>query len=1124
MSQLTDQQKAAVFSIDKNILVSAGAGSGKTHVLVERYIEVLRSDKELTIADLVAVTFTKKAASEMRTRLKARFQALKDGSDGEERQRWLMCMADIDGARIGTIHSLCDSILKAFPVEGGVDPKFEVLEDIERAELCDESIKEAFRYAITSQSPEHELLDSFSIDEVKQWLLDILNSSLQFSEVTESMGETTDEHFSERFEKLLQWARKRALCQIVSNPEWAPSLAFVKDNPWKPATELEEIRNGYEKLADGIETASRAKEVTDALWSYADYLDKHPSVGSKGGNDAKPLRHQMANLKNIVKKALKKVPQGLREADSEAFGLIRSFIALAQRTISIYENKKRIVHKLDYDDLIRFTFRALNQPGSLAREHFNQSLRAILVDEFQDTNAVQARLVASLAGKKTRLFLIGDDKQSIYKFQGADVSNFNEWKNALSAMPSNIELDFLSGEKEVIPLNRSFRSHPDLVCGVNAVFEHLLDPGEDPQIYRAAFESLNAHRERVVDTERVEVLYFDTAGTEGTEQKKGFESELICQWIEEKVRLGLPIQLKDGSASRPAKFGDFAVLVQKNDHFAPLEEALTRHSIPFVTLGGKSFLMRQEVFDIENLLRFLDNEFDSHSLLGAIRSPLFSVSDDIIHQLVTEAGNMKNPFLWGLLCKVADEKRPGFEVCRQAVADLRKLKESAQIRPLGELIREILSLTNYDTVLLSSKNGRQRSRNLWKLVQLATGSEDLSPGEFAHRLSLMREHRVKQADAPLQTDDVVKLMTIHASKGLEFPVVVLPFLSSKIDPMYKKLLFHKQYGIALNSDRSVSNSKDKEELTPAWFQLVKLVDTDMEAEEKKRLLYVAMTRPRDHLALFIDANDQGSQFKTFKTWLFDHFVPQNYAGEERVSFDLAPASKVALRRFEQLEKEKIEFESVSVIEELDETKKHLRLDLIEPILDSEAVLRAPTSRRITPGKHGVRLEATLVGTYFHSLMEHMLTRLDRPQSWLLEEVALSQGDWASHPDVVQHLMKQGDRWMEKFFDSDLFFLMKNARRRLHEIPYFSYVDEGLQDKRPDLLIEDKDGEWHLVDYKIDSFPIEDIEKRAAEHLPQMLGYVRDLRSITGINCAAHLFFANHGKLYRLKAEVLSNLL
>lgn len=1120
MSELTAQQKEAVYSIDKNVLVSAGAGSGKTHVLVERYIEVLRSDSELTVADLVAVTFTKKAASEMRTRLKARFQALKDSAEGDERQRWLMCMADIDGARIGTIHSLCDSILKAFPVEGGVDPKFEVLDDIERAELCEGSITEAFRDAISQRSPEHDLLEVFNIDEVKQWLLDILNSSLQFSEVIDLMGDTSDSAMTERFEKLLLWARKRAVCHIVNHPDWRGALDFVEGNPWQPGSDLEQFRHAYVSLAEGIERAARSQAMNEELWSYVYGLEQHPTPGNKGGKDAKPLRDEMKKLKTAVEKAIKKVPDGLKESDPQAFALIRSFVSLAKRTIEIYERRKKVVHKLDYDDLIHYTFKALNEPGSLARQHFNESLRAILVDEFQDTNATQARLVASLAGDKTRLFLIGDDKQSIYKFQGADVSNFNEWKNALSGAPSNVSIEFLNGEKNVIPLNKSFRSHPDLVCGVNAVFQQLLHPGDDPQIYRAAFESLNAHRERIADTERTEVLFFDSSITENMEQKKAYETELICQWIEEKVRLGLPIQLKDGSASRPARFGDFAVLVQKNDHFTPLEEALTRHSIPFVTLGGKSFLMRQEVFDIENLLRFLDNEFDSHSLLGVLRSPIFSVTDDIIHQLVTEEGNPKNPNLWKLLCRVSDQKRAGFEGCRQAVAHLRKLRESAQLRPLGELIREILALSDYDTVLLASKNGRQRSRNLWKLVQLATANESLSPGEFARRLSLMREHRVKQADAPLQTDDVVKLMTVHASKGLEFPVVILPFLSSKIDPRYKKLLFHKQYGLALNSDRSAA-LKEKEQFTPSWFQLVKLVDNDMEAEEKKRLLYVAMTRPRDHLALFIDAN-QNSRFNSFSTWLFNHMVPSTYAGEERLSFDLAPNSKVALRRYEPAAKVLLdEFESVAVIEELDETKKNLRLDLVEPILDSEAVLRAPSSRRITPGKDGVRLEATLVGTYFHSLMEHMLTRLEKPQSWLLEEVALSQGDWASHPEVVAHLVKQGERWMERFCDSDLFLLMKNARRRLHEIPYFSYVDEGLEDKRPDLLIEDKDGSWHLVDYKIDSFPLADIEKHASEHLPQMLGYVRDLRSITGINCTAHLFFANHGVLHKLKAEVLS---
>ncbi|HNB23829.1 MAG TPA: UvrD-helicase domain-containing protein, partial [Candidatus Melainabacteria bacterium] len=389
MSQLTEQQREAVYSIDKNVLVSAGAGSGKTHVLVERYIEVLRSNPDLTIADIVAVTFTKKAASEMRTRLKARFQALKDQSQGEESQRWLLCVADIDGARIGTIHSLCDSILKAFPVEGGVDPKFEVLDDIERAELSEDAINEALRHAISTRSEEHDLLDLFSIDEVKSWLLDILNSSLQFAEVIDKMGDTSDDAMKDRFEKLLLWARKRAICQIVSDANWSTALAHVVENPWNEGSELEIIRRAYASLAEGIDRASLEPVITEGLWSYVYGLYDHPSPGNKGGKDAMELRHRMKELKGAVEKAVKKVPTGLKESDTEAFHLIRAFISLAKRTIEIYERKKKIVHKLDYDDLIHYTFDALNQPNSPARQHFNDSLRAILVDEFQDTNATQ---------------------------------------------------------------------------------------------------------------------------------------------------------------------------------------------------------------------------------------------------------------------------------------------------------------------------------------------------------------------------------------------------------------------------------------------------------------------------------------------------------------------------------------------------------------------------------------------------------------------------------------------------------------------------------------------------------------------------------------------------------------
>src|SRR4029453_2877915 len=180
MSKLTEQQKRAVQSIESNVLVSAGAGSGKTHVLVERYVEILRKSPHLSATDLIAVTYTKKAAREMRMRVKMRMETLvHEASSGEEQERWARLRQEVDNARIGTIHSLCESLLKAFPAEAGVDPQFQVLDDLEAAELLDSSIEMALLGAQTDSTSHHELMASYPIDTVKEWVSQLMRNSLQ---------------------------------------------------------------------------------------------------------------------------------------------------------------------------------------------------------------------------------------------------------------------------------------------------------------------------------------------------------------------------------------------------------------------------------------------------------------------------------------------------------------------------------------------------------------------------------------------------------------------------------------------------------------------------------------------------------------------------------------------------------------------------------------------------------------------------------------------------------------------------------------------------------------------------------------------------------------------------------
>src|SRR5271156_2826548 len=186
MSKLTNQQQQAVETIDKHVLVCAGAGSGKTHVLIERFVHILRSDPTLSVAQVVAVTFTRKAASEMRNRLKAKFRELQ-GLEPENSQRWSECLNEVDGARIGTIHSLCETIIKCFPVDAGIDPQFELIDDLTHVEMVSAAIDQAFREAIVETDSDWQLLFfEFDIDDLRRLVAEAVKSS-RFAEASQTL-------------------------------------------------------------------------------------------------------------------------------------------------------------------------------------------------------------------------------------------------------------------------------------------------------------------------------------------------------------------------------------------------------------------------------------------------------------------------------------------------------------------------------------------------------------------------------------------------------------------------------------------------------------------------------------------------------------------------------------------------------------------------------------------------------------------------------------------------------------------------------------------------------------------------------------------------------------------------
>lgn len=1219
MTSLTEQQQAAVFSVEKNVLVSAGAGSGKTHVLVERYVEILRNDPSLTVDGIIAVTFTRKAAGEMRTRLKSRFRQLTEAEP--ESDKWRQCLADIDSARIGTIHSLCETILKAFPAECGIDPQVEVIDEVSQAQLLEESIDQTFREIIGDALPEIKLLTEHNIEEIRNWVKQMLAASLQFEEAAGMLLDFSDEDLLARLNETRHRIQRRLLQDVITKQDWKQAYSYLAETFARD--KLEQLRLSIVQAADEIirqsSQSSTTPEDSAELWRGLEVIAAAELRVGGHSDEAKAIKERIGVLRAIARKVLGKpaLPPTISNDDLARFEDERHCASLFFRAQHNYSERKKLELKLDYNDLIGLAYKALAGENSPARQHYQDRVRAILVDEFQDTNTIQAQFISFLAGPKTRLFLIGDDKQSIYKFQGADVSNFNEWKS-LMALPVGSPERRVNGESIVTKLTVSFRSHPNVVAFVNGIFSNLLAKTSDVP-YRADFEPLSTFRKVSLDNStigsavanedvnlafsgnvgtiglaggaggtiaatvvggatiavsenkpasptsseprqlnlfellggggtsndaavsapaafsataavsapvhaedfsppnpiaNVQMVVFDAADDEGdrdSELSSLTESRAVAKWIQDMVDSQAPLIDNEGRVQRPLKYGDFAVLVPKNSNFAVIERGLAERDIPYVTFAGRGFLNRQEVIDIENLLYFLGNQQDSHALLGTLRSPLFALSDDTLHELYLSAkAETPDITLWDALRKAVSTRKPGYEMVLRAVNELRRFMDDAARLSLTALIRKIIQKTSYDLALMSADNGKQRARNLWKLVAIAKDHEELSFFEFANRLTLMRDFELKQTDAPFESHDAVKLMTIHASKGLEFPAVALPCLSGRLLGQERKLIFHRNYGFALDTSRGESEQR------PVWYRYARQLDQDMEVAERKRLLYVGMTRARDYLGMFLE-KDIGQQAESFRLWLADVLDIDFHGSEDELGMrKLNFAGGSSEYSLSVVSRKDVEPEPIVQGDDDGFSEEHVQYSLIEPILPNPV---EPNSRwrgwtRVTPSKSEVDrpLDATVVGVFLHTVLEHMPPSLVRPDETTLTSLALMQGSAVAHPERLKLLIAEGNKLLDIFYESELFTLMKNARRRLTEFPYVLLKDTGLEARRPDLIIEDEKGDWVIIDYKTDAVADDEILSQARRHAGQLEAYRRDIKQLTGLNPSTRLYFARPGKL------------
>lgn len=852
MPDLTPEQRIAIELRDTSIVLSAGAGCGKTSVLTQRFVSHLTKDGA-SIGQIAAITFTDKAARDMRNRIREEVARLPDCRKH---------LRDLETAQVATIHSFCGNLLRQFAIPAGIDPAFEVLDDVLSANLRAEALTAGLHGLLEADEKFpaaralRELVVLYGypavVEAVDAFLLEVDRPGWERWLARTPADIAADWTGPARRELLPQWVRY--LC--AASPKIAPALGTLERIDSASAVVMNKVRRLLEevpRLHEANDLAAKIAELTQ--------LAKVQDIKKADKPDDEiyaALKEAFTDLRGELPKRFNLFAAGTDGVEAAAH-VGQQFLRVALAVDDEYGKRKRQAGALDFQDLLVLA-RNLLRDHSEVRDTLRKRYRHVLLDELQDTDPVQMELVELLCGEgmtQGKLFAVGDHKQSIYRFRGAEVGLFTRLQESVAA-------------EGRLALSQNFRSQPGVIAFVNALFAKRLE----------RYEPLLAKLPPVGDHANVEFLWSVPVGpspkpiapkgqaTEelgrGVGEESGKHSIAVLRAVEADAIARHILQLladetprllgKDGAPSRRVERGDVTLLFRSMTHVAIYEAALRRHGLDYYLIGGRAFFAQQEVYDILNLLRAVENPQDSASLVGALRAPFFNLSDESVFLIAIHDNGV-----WaGLhdaerLASLPTDQRPAAERSARLIATWRSEKDRL---PIASLLNRILADTGYDAALQFEFLGDRKLANLWKLIDLArsfdrTGLFGLH--EFTARLGdlVARQPREEQAATMPESADVIKLMSIHQAKGLEFPVVFIPdFAAQRQGDRRPVARWHRAYGCLAKVPGEFDTQPDEEPpFAPFANDLGRLADQLAEWQEDLRVLYVACTRARDLLVL-----------------------------------------------------------------------------------------------------------------------------------------------------------------------------------------------------------------------------------------------------------------------------------
>jgi ATP-dependent exoDNAse (exonuclease V) beta subunit len=744
--------------------ITAGPGSGKTTVLVEYFRRLVENGTDPQ--RILAVTFTDKAAANMRKKLAEAFQ---DNS---------RLRAALERSWVSTVHGFCARLLRENAIFAGLDPEFYVTDERESYRLQQEAMAAALS-AMFAERPEavRALIRGLATPEFEELLISAYDAMRGAGMSIQEMS---------------------AKVPIVDDPEaeLATALGELQADPlagWNPAQRIhmEAICRDLEAIAD---TAS-PRDALHAIEAYSGNL-RQLKGGTHAHGRAKAVRELLERLTYFYITAL------YEKERATLLQIVRLFDEL-------YRERKRALGALDFADLEEHAVRLLSEHAEI-RSRVQGQFEHILMDEFQDTNGQQARLV-NLVRRADRFYAVGDVNQSIYGFRHAEPEVFRKYRN-----------DVAQRGRRLVDLAGNFRSRPDILRAVETLVGH-----------REGIEPRRLTAERVFPQPRpVAVELIKVLGQDADEALRG-EGRWVARRIEELM------QSRDSQGAVFA-FKDIAVLVRNTEVIPQFTEAFEEAGIPYVVHRGKGFFDVREVKDLYHLLRVIANPRDEVSLAAVLRSPLVRASDEALLGLRLMGGNIGES-----LMSLGD-------AVELAADDLEKLARFRDRLRTWRIRRELVSFDRLlaeaiDDCGYQSEGQGPGWTNIEKfLAQAREASSRMSLGAFVELVSRLRDDNVREPEAPPEdATDAVAVMTVHSAKGLEFPVVFVAALHKGIENSTPVVAFSRHSGLGARW-RNPATAEDKSDL---FLHAINEERKQRETEESHRLLYVAMTRAEEHLVL-----------------------------------------------------------------------------------------------------------------------------------------------------------------------------------------------------------------------------------------------------------------------------------